>query len=367
MIDLAQPLLIYGAGRFGQDLCRAIQQAGGTVLGFVVTSVDSASPERVLGMPVRCIFDLPPDWLGLRLACGVFNREAPLSILVANATKAGFRDVVMPWSFAERLVDLLGWRYWLASPSRIAAADSRIRRVMEGLGDPESRRLVEAIRSFRMGGNLPFSAYRSPEAQYFNALTLGQLEGRAPVYVDCGAYTGDTYRTFQAARPCAAAYLFEPDPGNYSALVRSVVDLPTPVHCLPLAVSDEHRLVTFSGGDGEACALSEAGSDRVLAVPLDDVLTTVQVDFLKIDVEGADLQALRGAKRLIARCRPVIAISLYHNPDDLWEIPLTAFELCEDYDFFVRQHCFNSFDSVLYAVPRSVRADTRAIAGGRQG
>lgn len=365
MIDLAQPLLVYGAGRFGQALCRAIWQSGGTVVGFVVSSVDTATPGRILGMPVRSIFDIPTQWRGLQLLCGIFNRGIPLSSLAANATAAGFKELVMPWALAERFGDLLGWRYWLASPSRLASASSRISEVMRGLADSESRRTVEAIRSFWMGEDLAFSEYRSSEAQYFNPLTLGRGKPRSMVYVDCGAYTGDTFMAFQAASPCASAYLFEPDPVNFRGLVRSVEGLPVAVHCFPLAVSDEHRLVAFSGGDGEACAVSESGADQVLVTPLDDILTTVNIDFLKIDIEGADLRALRGAKRLIARSRPAIAISLYHNPDDLWEIPLAAFELCEDYDFFVRQHFFNSFDSVLYATPRDAHTGSRDAGVGR--
>jgi hypothetical protein len=44
-------------------------------------------------------------------------------------------------------------------------------------------------------------------------------------------------------------------------------------------------------------------------------------------------------------------LAVHHNPQDLWELPELLFGLCEDYRFHVRQHQFNSFDSVLYAVP----------------
>jgi hypothetical protein len=86
---------------------------------------------------------------------------------------------------------------------------------------------------------------------------------------------------------------------------------------------------------------------------LDDLLRGQSTDFIKLDVEGGEIAALKGAADVILRCRPVLAISFYHRPQDLWEIPQLLRTLCPDYQFFLRQHYFNSFDSVLYAVPDS--------------
>lgn len=93
------------------------------------------------------------------------------------------------------------------------------------------------------------------------------------------------------------------------------------------------------------------GNTHIATAALDDVLPGAMVDFLKIDIEGAEALALRGAHKLITRSRPVIAMSLYHKQQDLWELPELLFNLCTDYRFHVRQHFFNSFDAVLYAVP----------------
>ena len=87
------------------------------------------------------------------------------------------------------------------------------------------------------------------------------------------------------------------------------------------------------------------------AAALDQIVPQASVDFIKLDVEGAEALVLQGARRIIERSRPVLAISLYHNPADIWELPELLFGLCQDYKFYIRQHCFNSFESVLYAVP----------------
>ena len=71
-----------------------------------------------------------------------------------------------------------------------------------------------------------------------------------------------------------------------------------------------------------------------------------------MDVEGAELSVLKGAKNIIETNKPVLAISLYHNWDDLWTIPNYFHDVHKGYDLLIRQHMKNSFDLVLYAVPR---------------
>ena len=90
-----------------------------------------------------------------------------------------------------------------------------------------------------------------------------------------------------------------------------------------------------------------------MTVSLDQLFPNVHnLSFIKLDLEGGEFKAINGAKRLIRNSRPVMAVSIYHKPQDIWEIPLLLSEYCEDYNFYIRQHNFNSFDSVLYAVPK---------------
>ena len=80
-------------------------------------------------------------------------------------------------------------------------------------------------------------------------------------------------------------------------------------------------------------------------------LAGTRVDMLKLDVEGSEVSALLGAARTLRDSRPVLAISAYHRPEDLWVLPDLLAELCPDYRLYLRQHTNNSFDLVLYGVP----------------
>jgi len=73
---------------------------------------------------------------------------------------------------------------------------------------------------------------------------------------------------------------------------------------------------------------------------------------IKMDIEGAELEAIKGARNTISNSRPGLAISAYHTPDDLWRLGLEINDIVEDYDFFLRCHAYSSFDTVLYALPR---------------
>jgi hypothetical protein len=83
------------------------------------------------------------------------------------------------------------------------------------------------------------------------------------------------------------------------------------------------------------------------------VLPNTLATDLKLDIEGAELDALRGARELISRSRPRLAVCVYHKPEHLWEIPLFLREMCPWCDFYLRSHGHYGFDTVMYAVPRA--------------
>ena len=82
---------------------------------------------------------------------------------------------------------------------------------------------------------------------------------------------------------------------------------------------------------------------------LDDVVGNNPVNFIKLDVEGGEHAALLGARRTIERQAPVLALSAYHRPEDLWNLIKVIDDFACGYRFALRQHQFNSFDLVLYA------------------
>ena len=114
---------------------------------------------------------------------------------------------------------------------------------------------------------------------------------------------------------------------------------------LPLQVSQDQE---FSGSH----RVATCGGTEVQVIALDDYVEEkgISPSFIKLDIEGSELEALRGAEKTIRRCRPRLAVCLYHKPRDLWEIPLWLEELGLGYSFFLGHHDPAPTETVLYGI-----------------
>jgi FkbM family methyltransferase len=180
--------------------------------------------------------------------------------------------------------------------------------------------------------------------------------------VDGGAYDGDTVRTLVAQRAANFGHLraFEPDPANFEKLRSTVEGLPQAlrdkISCSQLALASQPGtlyLDALGNASSATSAVAASGAIAVPAEPLDDVLDGAHPTFLKLDIEGAEPDALRGARRTIERDAPVLAICVYHRQEHLWSIPLMLREWRDDYAFFLRPHNEEGWDLICYAVPRA--------------
>ena len=94
------------------------------------------------------------------------------------------------------------------------------------------------------------------------------------------------------------------------------------------------------------------GNDIINVVSIDEVIINKDVNFVKMDIEGAEVEALNGAKELISKYEPILAISAYHKYDDLWTILETINSFNVEYKYFMRMYEYNGFGIVYYAIPK---------------
>ena len=362
---ISHDILIFGAGFHARRLARGLQSRHHEIHAFVTSR--PASLSSIDGIPVHCLESLPQELRNIdSVAVGVFNRSDCFEDIASCMASHGFAAIYWPWDYYPYIKDSLGWCYWLDPEPKLLSQwkrESSYRQVHSLLSDDDSKELLDRILSFRSGQDLPFSAFQSKETQYFNQLTLSPIALKGAVsYLDVGAFNGDTLLQLCLRAPVGSAVLLEPDPDNYKSLVGTISTLvddypllrPLP---LPLGAGNAHG--TFSlCGEGEAATLNPiadegAENHTVTVVRLDDLMSAGKVDFVKIDVEGYDLAALQGMEALLRRSAPVVAISVYHRPHDILDLPLYLSSILSglDYRYYIRQHMFNSFDTVLYAVP----------------
>jgi len=123
------------------------------------------------------------------------------------------------------------------------------------------------------------------------------------------------------------------------------------IRTLNVAVGARSGRMHFRASGDEGAHLSPDGDAFVECVPLDDLLADAQPTFIKMDIEGAELEALEGARRIIQTDRPILSICVYHKQDDLWRIPLFIHALGEGYRLLLRPHEVDGWQLVCYAVP----------------
>lgn len=181
----------------------------------------------------------------------------------------------------------------------------------------------------------------------------------AEVYVDCGAYTGDNIPDFMrfSEGEFQKYYAFELSKNNYERMRKNVFECWSE-HADRFVlenkgVSDRTEFIQYGEYD-EGSKVEDSGTQNGEVVALDDYFADCEpVTFIKMDIEGAEMKALRGADRIISKNFPKLAICIYHNPEDLWEIPLYIKRNWPDYDIFIRHHTDMLNETVCYAVRKA--------------
>jgi len=179
--------------------------------------------------------------------------------------------------------------------------------------------------------------------------------GEDEVFVDCGAFGGDSIREFLARTGGNFKQIvaIEPDAANYERLVGALSVLNADkIKCVQQALGERNDEVRFNALGTIASGIGE-GISAVKSVILDEILVGMEPSFIKMDIEGAELMALRGAAGILRTHRPILAICLYHAAEDLWEIPLWLKALVPEYQLFLRRYSDECWETVCYAVPRN--------------
>jgi FkbM family methyltransferase len=242
-------------------------------------------------------------------------------------------------------------------PHRVLEQREDVRRGLDVWADERSRREYLSQVRLRLLADFDGLAHPVEHPQYFPTDLFEY--GPAECFVDCGAYDGDTIRTLLDAHGAAIERIIalEPDPVNAAVLERyaSTLRLPGGVTVLPLAAGAARGRAFIETTGTASSALTSNGVEGTAAIdlaPLDEILEHEHPTFIKMDIEGAEPDALRGARATIVRHRPILAVCVYHLQDHLWTIPLSLRETCDDYDFVLRPHNEEGWDLVCYGVPR---------------
>jgi FkbM family methyltransferase len=184
--------------------------------------------------------------------------------------------------------------------------------------------------------------------QYFDYLCPEEDE----VFIDGGAYDGASSGDFVkwTNGKYKAIYAFEANPYCIDKCRNFYSDNNIQnVEFIRKGLWNKKARMGFAGDFSQASRLSENGNEIVDLDTIDNVLNGRKASFIKMDIEGAEYRALLGAKETIKKYRPKMALSVYHKPQDIIEIPTLLLEYHEDYKFALRQYSSIGDETVLYA------------------
>lgn len=185
------------------------------------------------------------------------------------------------------------------------------------------------------------------EKQYFD---LPELNLGEEYFADVGALDGATTKQFFACVPKGHAYVLEPNPEQSDVLKHTLATYPN-AEIFPFGAYSENTTLFFDNSkDSAGAAISKDGTVAVEVRKLDDLLKGKKLTFIKMDIEGSELEALKGAEQIIREQKPKLAICVYHKPEDIWEVPSLILSYRPDYKLYLRHYSFVGVETVLYAV-----------------
>lgn len=175
--------------------------------------------------------------------------------------------------------------------------------------------------------------------------------------IDGGAFCGETAIVMsKLVGPTGRVFAFEPVESAYKVLCSQNLENTV---CIPKGLHDQTKELAFHivEGDEFSSSVRKDGEIRIAVTSIDDYVSEQKlsrVDFIKMDIEGSELSALKGAKNTIVKFKPMLAISIYHNDGrDLIDVTHYLMETYKDqYKFSIRQNSICWSETVVFATRR---------------
>lgn len=165
------------------------------------------------------------------------------------------------------------------------------------------------------------------------------------IYADIGAYRGETLYDFKKV------YAFEPAEKNFIHLKENIKNRDGEITLIQKAVTQDNKGAYITQNNGRGVKISDKGI-KVETVSLNEYFKDKRVDFIKMDIEGQEKQALLGADKILKRDRPKLLISAYHYTDDFYKIPILINEIYRDVKIYLRrENCFPAWELNVYIRP----------------
>ena len=268
----------------------------------------------------------------------------------------GFNNEDIIEVFDKKYLDF-NFNYW----GKLNFLHNKISEVLELLEDDESKRVyLHLINNLFLDDpkKMTFSEITTDNQGYPKEIIKLNSE---EVFVDCGAYDGDTMEEFmkRVNGKFKSIIAFEMDEVNYKNLLNRInlydAETKKKIFTYNCGVWNKKENIAFSNNGLRTSSILDNSQEvkdkeNYFTVDLLDEIIDSRITYLKMDIEGAEKKALIGAEKIIKKYKPKLAISIYHQIEDLWEIPILVKKYLPEYNIYIRHHRdYNSDTTMCYA------------------
>lgn len=345
---------IFGAGDRAQWLGKMICEAGFSFEGYLVNRkyYDKNLEANMYGRskPIFCLEDMKDEIANSIVLLGISQ-----SLINADEIKKWGAKEVIPINVGNR-------KDYLIDRQTFEEHKDSFDELYDWLEDDYSKECLYACLKGRLTGkDIDFtpSSWSKPEYFFDDVMDWSHKA----CIVDGGAYIGDTVEEFVNKAVAHhlddfEIYAWEPDNISCGIMKKNFHD-DERIKVVPKAVYSSMGSLFFEMDGGEMSSVNEKilGSklEEIESDTIDNVLGQKVCTFIKMDVEGSELEALKGAKNQIERNSPTLAICLYHKQEDFWTIPQYIRSIQPKYSFILKTHSSMPTELVLYCFNKEKR------------
>ncbi len=341
-------IILFGAAEYGKIICDYLRSKGIQPLCY-----SDNSSEKIGKI-----------WNGLSVISPDEIKKKHFVVITCNA----FREVTNQLVNAGIPEDHIFFFNvnWLKYPNGkrdfIMKHIGELEKVYDDLADEKSKNVFLSLLNYKLTYQTEYTRAVADDRQYFDSELVKLPEDVC--FIDAGSYIGDTLGSF--VKYTTGGYrkviCMEPVRENIRRLTDTVMkNQYHDVEIFEIGASDRRKTLYFDSRSGMSARAVETGDIKVECNSIDNICEECgcgRVDFIKMDIEGSEYDALCGAKNVIRKWHPLLAICVYHKEDDFYVIPNLIKELYSGYKIYFRHYELSDEETVCYAVPEQTRRDS---------
>lgn len=271
--------------------------------------------------------------------------------IIIDLKKLGLKKIFEPMFFTTLYSKYFDVLIWKNNIELLLKNKKQINLTLSYLSDSKSRKIFFDIIKYRL--LLQKDALKNIKdngKEYFDQKII-KLNNKE-TFLDGGAFDGDSISQIikESRNKFSKIYAFEPDTNSYSKLMKLVNSkFDSRIKVFKLGLGNKINRLNFTDEGNLQSKVAKNGNTFIDIVTIDKYVDA-KFSYIKLDIEGFEKNAIIGAKKTLKIYKPKLVICVYHNLNDLWEIPILIKKIQPSYKIYFRHYWDFLMDTICYAV-----------------